>query len=249
VPEKTALRQPTTPGRPIAGELPSPPASRLGRPRWLDLRLVVGVLLVLGSVLVGTRVVAGADDSTPVLAVTRDLQPGVRLDDSDVATRRVSLDDGLEHYVAAGSPIDGYVVTRRVSEGELLPRAAIAPARDVADGDDLRWVTLAVPAEERPSGLSEGDLVDVWVAPADTAEPGATAERLAEAVPVEATASRSGGLGGSNESTVTLALTGQGQARPLDELVAVLVAAARDSRVYLVAHPGAGPAAVGGLGD
>jgi hypothetical protein len=249
VPETTALSQPSTPPRPIGEELPSPPASRLGRPRWLDLRLVVGVLLVLGSVLVGTRVVAGADDSTPVLAVTRDLQPGLRLDDSDVATRRVSLDDGLEHYVAAGSPIDGYVVTRRVSEGELLPREAIAPSRDIADADDLRWVTLAVPSEERPSGLSEGDLVDVWVAPLDSAEAGSTAERLAEAVPVEATASRSGGLGGSNESTVTLALTGKGQASPLDELVAVLVAAARDSRVYLVAHPGAGPAAVGGLGD
>src|SRR5687768_14738118 len=38
---------------------PSPTARRLALPRWLDTRLVLGVLLVLVSVLVGARVLSG----------------------------------------------------------------------------------------------------------------------------------------------------------------------------------------------
>lgn len=226
------------PSRPL--DLASPPATRLARPRWLDVRLVVGVLLVLGSVLLGTRVVAGADDTTAVLVVQSDLQAGVRLSPDDVGERRVRLDAGLDRYLAAGSPVSGYVLTRPVGEGELLPVAAIAPADEAAAAGGLRWVTIAVPAEERPEGLSSGDLVDVWIAPAAGVDSAAAtaAAPLATEVAVERVTGSSAGLGGARESTVTLAVTAEGQARPLDEIVGTLVAAARDGRVYLTVLPG-----------
>lgn len=44
----------------------SPAARRLASPRWLDGRLVLGVLLVLASVLVGARLLSSADRSQQV---------------------------------------------------------------------------------------------------------------------------------------------------------------------------------------
>jgi hypothetical protein len=222
-----------------ASEMPSPPATRLARVRWLDLRLLVGVLLVLGSVLLGTKIIAGADDTTAVLALTRDVQPGVRLTTADVTIRRIRLDAGHEHYVAVGSSVAGYIMTRPALAGELLPRRAVATAAEAQAAGDIRWITIAVPSEERPEGLSTGQLVDVWIAP-DTAVNDArnTATLLASRVAVDAVANSSNGLSGARESTVTLAMRPGDRGRSLDELVGELVAAARDSRVYLTVIPG-----------
>ena len=62
--------------RPAATD--SPPAARLGRPRWRDARLLGGLLLVLLSVVLGARVLAAADDTVAVWSVTTDLAAGER---------------------------------------------------------------------------------------------------------------------------------------------------------------------------
>src|SRR3712207_4756406 len=56
-----------------SAEVPGPTPRRVRPPRWLDLRLVLGVLLVLGSVLVGARVVTAADATVPVWSARSDL--------------------------------------------------------------------------------------------------------------------------------------------------------------------------------
>jgi hypothetical protein len=215
----------------------SPPAARLSRPRWLDVRLIIGVLLVLGSVLLGAKIIAAADDTTQVLTLTRDVQPGVRLTAADVTVRRIRLDNGLDAYLAADSPVAGYVMTRSARAGELLPKGAIARAADAEASGNIRWVTIAIPTEERPRGLSSGHLVDVWVAPAEGQDTGAAAHLLARGVAVDGVTNTSSGLTGTREATVTLAIR-PNDGRALDELVGELVAAARDSRVYLTVIPG-----------
>lgn len=210
--------------------VPSPPASRLERPRWLDPRLVAGLLLVLGSVVVGARVVAAADDTTPVLVATSDLAPGQPLTGSMVETRDVVLDGNLELYYT-GAVGAGYVVVRPVDEGELLARSAVAPSTDTGA---IRYVTVAVPATEVPSGLAPGDVVDVWRTPAEQDEV-RTAEQLIAAVTVVTDDTGGGGLAGpGNQARVTLAVTGDADA---DEPMAELVAAARDGLLYLVRVP------------
>ena len=57
----------------------SPRAARLAPPRWFDTRFVLGVVLVLTSVLVGARVLAGADTTQQVWLAARDLAPGTVL--------------------------------------------------------------------------------------------------------------------------------------------------------------------------
>src|SRR3954468_16062952 len=88
----TAVRTPV-PGGVAADALPGPTPRRVRPPRWLDLRLVLGVLLVLGSVLLGARVVSAADATVPVWAATGDLAPGTELTADDLVPVDVRLDD------------------------------------------------------------------------------------------------------------------------------------------------------------
>src|ERR1700712_5779107 len=58
---------------------PSPTPQRVRKPRWLDLRLVFGIVLVLAAVLIGAKVVATARHTDKELAVTRNLAAGTTI--------------------------------------------------------------------------------------------------------------------------------------------------------------------------
>lgn len=144
-----------------AGEPPvSPAASRVRGPRWKDPRLVVGLLLVLVSVAVGARVFATADRTTAVWAAARDLDAGTVLGPGDLVQKRVRLLDSASRYVAGDQSPVGYVLTRAVGTGELLPTGAIlAPG----EARDHRLVTIAVDRDRLPPDLHSGARVDVYV--------------------------------------------------------------------------------------
>lgn len=145
----------------------SPRAPRLGSPSWLDTRLVLGVLLVLGSVLVGARVLSSADRSQQVWVTTRDLAPGTVLAADDLRSAQVRLFGSTSLYAGAGgAKPTGYVVRRGLGSAELLPLAALArPEQDVA----FRDVTVPVPSGHLPPELAHGDQVDIYVTPSDKA--------------------------------------------------------------------------------
>ena len=155
----------------------SPSARRLVLPGWFDTRLVLGVLLVLVSVLVGARVLAGSDQSQLVWATSRDLAPGSVLADGDLVAVRVRLFDSAEGYLDASQPPPvGYVAARGLGRGELLPDAALRlPGVEV----DYRLVTVLVEVGHVPPDLTDGQQVDVWVTP--EREPGS--ERVPAAAP------------------------------------------------------------------
>ncbi len=221
---------------PSAGDIGSPPASRLRRARWLDPRLITGILLVLGSVIVGTRVIAAADQTLPVLVAATDLAPGQALSAELVETRNVMLDGNLDRYISG--PIgDGYVVVRAVGEGELLPRSSVAPATE--DGE-LRYVTIPLPAAEVPVNMNRGAVVDVWrIPPVDAAD--RIAERLLTGVGVTDSDSGEGGLANAGgQARVTLAVAAADVGRSpaeQNEAIGALVTAARDGLVYLTVIP------------
>jgi hypothetical protein len=178
-------------------DVPSPAASRIATPRWLDLRLVVGVLLVLISVVVGARVLASADHYARVYVARHALVPGQQLSASDVEVGRVRLYGQGESYVSAdGSPPVGYLVKRYVGAGEFVPVEALS--RNGA-APDTRLVTVPVAAGHLPSGLGRGDLVDVYVTVKGAAgAPPADPQLVIAAVPVE---SRDGGSRGFASSS------------------------------------------------
>lgn len=138
----------------------SPAARRLATPSWLDARFVSGLLLVLISVVIGSRVLAGADRSDRVYATTRNIAAGTALQESDLRVVRVRLIEGQAGYLSAAGPKPaGYVLDRAVGADELLPRRALRSGA----APDVRLVAVPVAAHHYPAGLAHGDLVDVYL--------------------------------------------------------------------------------------
>lgn len=211
-------------------ELPTPTAARLQRPSWRDTRLLVGVVLVLVSIVAGARVVAAADDTVPVYAVTRNLVPGHQLEDGDVKRVAVRAED--LHLYADGSrplPHDTFVL-REVRAGELLPRSALGSREEVG----VKAVSLPVDGSAVRS-LVVGSVVDVWVSERvdDAArETWTEPERTLQSVSVARVPDPADGLGlGTGEASVQVLVP--------DEAVEQMIAAVdAGSRVTLVPVPG-----------
>jgi Flp pilus assembly protein CpaB len=139
---------------------PSPPATRQSPARWLDLRLIGGILLVVIAVVVGASVVSDAQGGQLVWAAARDLPAGTVLRADDLTTRSVRLDDAADRYIDASAAPAGHVVVRSIGSGELVPLNAIA--RETSETTE-RLVSVPVEPNHFPSGLARGQRVDVYV--------------------------------------------------------------------------------------
>lgn len=205
-------------------------ARRLQTPRWRDLRLVVGLLLVLLSVAGGVRLVTALDDTTPVYAATRDLLPGQPVAEGDVVAVQVRMGGELARYVDAQEPLaPGTHLVRQVSAGELLPASVLGTARQALDK------TVNVPVD--PSallGLSTGAVVDVWVSDRDPDAVGVAyldpqlllAGAVVDRVPQQ-TSGLGAGLAGASVSVVV----------PADRVGDLIAAVDQDARMTLVPAP------------
>jgi hypothetical protein len=228
----------TTPGP--AAHVPGSAPRRVRPPRWLDLRLVLGVLLVLGSVLLGARVVAAADATVPVWSAAGDLAAGTVLTAGDLVAVDVRLDDVAGAYLATSTRPDGRTLARAVRSGELLPRTALEePA-------ELVQLALPVQAGYVPPGLDRGQVVDVYA----VADPAAGATGAGDvsvalvvaAAPVQAISGRTEGVLSTATTTVQVVVS-----VPADQAPAVLGAIGGRPLVVVVhgSVDGAGGAASG----
>jgi hypothetical protein len=198
--------------------LRSPRAPRLRAPSWLDTRLVLGVLLVLTSVALGARTLAGADRADPVWAVRHAVAAGTPLAEEDLTVVRVRLFDAGPRYVrASGAKPVGYVLDRPLGAGELVPRAALAPTTP----GDTRFVTIPVAQHHFPRDLARGELVDVYVSRktrgAGALEP---ASLVLAAVPVVSVDAGGGRLGSTSEAGVVLSVPGDSVAKAVSAVQA-----------------------------
>lgn len=135
------------------------PFSKAGRGAP-DLRLVLGVLLVVGSVAGVYGIVAAADRRVTVYAAASALTPGERIDAGDLVPRSVALDGADRLYLAAGRiPSGGLVVTQPVAKGELLPTSSVGSTSGV------RATSLVIQLATRVSGaVVPGATIDIWAA-------------------------------------------------------------------------------------
>jgi hypothetical protein len=142
----------------------SPRAKRLATPRWLDTRLILGVVLVLVAVVAGARLFASAGHYTSVYVARHALVPGEHLDPGDLSVGQVRFSGEGGSYVAVGGRAPtGYLVTRYVAAGELVPMTALSAVASPASAS--RFVTVPVNPGHLPADLDHGDLVDVYVTP------------------------------------------------------------------------------------
>lgn len=212
---------------------PVPQATRGRRPGWRNPRLLLGIVLVAGSVLLGARVLSSADETVGVWGVARDLPAGASLDQADLERRQVRFPDAgtADGYVAAGTEVAAdATLNRPVSAGELLPRSALEEER----ATDLVEVPISVASDDLPATVRQGSKVDVWVSPAaatggvgavravrvltdvvvvavpgavDTLAPQATRQVIV-GVPVERSGDLGAALGGISEGRVVIARKG-----------------------------------------
>ena len=214
--------------------LPAPQAARLQPPSWRDKRLIVGLLLVLAAVAIGARVVAAADQTTPVFAARATLPVGAELRPEALTVVRVRLDAAAGRYLSAERPLPaGRVLTRSVGPGELVPASALGRA----DQFDRR--PLGIPVDGTvPAGLAPGGLADVWASAKDR-KAGASVfgppERLVTAAPVFQVSLPASGLSVGRSVTVQVLLTEPDLARVLEAL-------ANGAKTAVVPVPGSVPA-------
>jgi len=187
------------PGR--ADPTPGGPVPRRVRPpRWLDLRLVLGVLLVLGSVLLGARVVTAADATVAVWSAAGDLAAGTVLTADDLVAVSVRLDDVAARYLATSTEPAGRVLGRAVRAGELVPRSALEEAAGRVQ------LALPVQAGQVPPSLARGQVVDVYAvadpAVGATASTGGDVDLVVSGAPVQAVSGRGDGVLSTATTTV-----------------------------------------------
>lgn len=170
----------------------SPVPRRTAPPSWLDLRLVLGVALVLGSVLVGSVVVSHADDTRPVVTVRRDLAAGTILRRTDLRLVQVRLPPGHIYLTRVDQAV-GRRLGRAVTAGELVPEMATASVAD------RTTVTVPLGPGTAPT-LRTGQRIQVWVS-----APGCDSLVLVRDVTVQGVQTDAGasfGTGGEGQDVV-----------------------------------------------
>ena len=129
----------------------------LSSPRRLDLRLIIGVVIVIATALAGFALVSAADNTTSVYTAAKSLSPGHVIKDSDLVLTDVKLGKSSSAYLGAKELTQGAVVTKAVAAGELVPLSAVGTAKQVATTNVV--VQLDLPLS---SDAVVGSTVDVW---------------------------------------------------------------------------------------
>lgn len=124
----------------------------------LDVRLLLGLLLVGASVAAVMALVGAADARIAVYAAAETLAPGDRVYADDLVERSVALDGAEDLYLQVGQiPDDGIIVAQPVVAGQLVPMTAAGST------DGVRATSLVLRLSGPVSTVVEtGTLVDVW---------------------------------------------------------------------------------------
>lgn len=140
----------------------SPLISRL-RATLLDPRVILGLLLVAGSVVGVVAIVTTADDTIEVYSAREPVAPGDLLREADLVVRSVGPAAVAEQYLSPGDiPGGGVLAARSIGVGELVPASAVG---DVAG---LRQAAIVIDTPTRlPASVIAGSTVDLWASRVD----------------------------------------------------------------------------------
>lgn len=165
--------------------------------------MLIGVLLVLGSTILGARLVAAADDTVRYWALDRAVAPGDPVSADDLVAVRVRLSSKVsDNYLRAdeefAEPLDALQWGERGAVGSLVEHSSLIPKSTLGRSQ----LPLSVAAGASPADLARGDVVDVWVGPGPGDESEDEAVRILQAVRIVETGDESASLGGSLAQTV-----------------------------------------------
>jgi hypothetical protein len=172
-------------------------------PRWLDVRVIGGVLLLVISVVVGARVIGASSQTSPVWLAAHDLARGTVLTDGDVTVAEVNLGDHAGSYLAASTGLSGRTLAEPIRSGELVPAAALGGSRTG------RVVSVTVAPERMVPTVRHGSVIDLYLVTGRKSVAGddVHTELLQQGVTVQSVhGPASGGLSGATSSDYQVAL-------------------------------------------
>jgi hypothetical protein len=183
---------------------PAPSPRRLSRPKWFNVRVVGGILLVIAAIVVGARVMAAGSQTTPVWAAERSLAAGTVIGPGDLTAVEVNLGDHAGAYLAPGadSPV-GMTLVAPLAAGELLAGSAVT---QTGSG---RVIAVAVAPEHMPPGVDHGATIDLYLTREATpgSAAGATTELIGRDLTVQrVSAPAAGGLSGATSNRYQLSV-------------------------------------------
>jgi Flp pilus assembly protein CpaB len=184
------------------------------RLRRLDLRVVIGLALLLAGVVGTVGVVQAAGERTPVLVMARDVPAGQLIGELDVRVAELGLAPGVATLgVHDRGRVVGRVASAPLVAGQVLDPAVIADPSPIQAGQVLMSVAVA-PEHAAAGTLRAGDQVAV-VASSPPEQPTAgRAAVLLSPVPVISVSSATEEAGGDGKLLVSLAVPEE-QAAPL----------------------------------
>lgn len=167
------------------------------RLRRIDLRVAVGVLLMLLAVVGAMAIVSKARDRVPVLVAANSVEQGDVIEAADLRIESISASGGVTYLPEdRRTAVVGKVAAERLWPGKLLSSASVSDSADLPAG----YVAMSLALEtERAAGgeLRSGDRVAVIASPSSD-RPESTTTILFTSIPVlavrEADTAEGGGV-------------------------------------------------------
>jgi hypothetical protein len=125
--------------------------------RRIDLRLFIGVAIVVVAAVAGFSLVSSTENTTSVYAASRTLTPGHVLQEKDLVLTDVKLGKSTTSYMTSDQFSPGSVITKSINAGELIPVSAVGTAKQVATTNVVVQLDIPLSAE-----ATVGSTVDVW---------------------------------------------------------------------------------------
>lgn len=130
-------------------------------------RMILALLLVVGSITVALTIYVRIGNRQEVLAATRTVLAGEQLAMSDVRVVSISTDDDIAAVAATDRGLlVGQYARVRIAEGSLVVAASTQPT-PLVDPDRI-LMSVTVPLGGVPAGLREGSRVALIVTPDTT---------------------------------------------------------------------------------
>lgn len=131
------------------------------RLRRIDLRVLVGLILMVVAVFGGASLVKSAQARTPVLVAAGAVEPGEMIEASDLRVVDISLSGGVAYVPASmQTQLVGRVATEPLWEGKLLGPSSVSQAPPLPAGS-VAMSLLLKPDRAVAGSIRSGDSVAV----------------------------------------------------------------------------------------
>ena len=124
-----------------------------------DIRFWLGLILVIGSVTFGARLLGSASHRVPAVIAVHSLAAGATVTAEDLQAVAVAVPDSVIVSSSTDALI-GKVLAQPLTAGSLVPPSAVTDSITNA----TRTIALPIRAGHLPD-VDRGSLVDVWVTP------------------------------------------------------------------------------------